>query len=231
VDLVTGRPRGAEALVRWPHRTKGLIPPVQFVGLAEQTGLIRPMTMLILDLAVRQQHAWSEVGAPLPIAVNLSVRNLYDPRLLEVLTGLLRTWGLPPESIEFEITESALVDDPDAAKQVLSHLRRLGCKIYIDDFGTGYSSLNYLVALPVHALKIDRTFVLQMSTSKEAHSVVASVISMAHNLGLRVVAEGVENEQDVAMLRALGCDEVQGYLYAKPMPAEQYAAWVKERSA
>jgi EAL domain-containing protein (putative c-di-GMP-specific phosphodiesterase class I) len=229
VDFATGAPRGAEVLVRWPHASKGLIPPMQFVPIAEQTGLIRPMTMLVMDLAIRQQHAWMQDQGALPVAVNLSARNLYDPRLLEVLDGLLKTWGLPPELIEFEITESALVDDPEVAKQVLAHLRGIGCKIYIDDFGTGYSSLNYLVTLPVHALKIDRSFVLQMARSREAHAVVAAVISMAHNLDLRVVAEGVETEHDGSLLRALGCDDAQGYVYGKPMPAEDYARWLAER--
>src|SRR5262249_6021491 len=154
--------------------SRGMIPPSQFIPLAEETGLIRPLTYLLIDAAIRQQHAWKSRARSVPAAVNLSARNLYDPQFMDSLTGLLNTWRLAPELIDFEITESALVDDPDAAKQVLQRLRALGSKLYIDDFGTGYSSLNYLVTLPVHALKIDRSFVRQMSSSREARSVVAS---------------------------------------------------------
>jgi EAL domain-containing protein (putative c-di-GMP-specific phosphodiesterase class I) len=221
VDLATGRVVGFEALIRWHHPRRGFLPPAQFVPLAEETGLIRKLTYLVLDEAVRQQHAWTKEGRARPIAVNLSARNLYDPGFIEVFEGLLETWGVRPELIEFEITEGALVDDPDTARKVLSTLRERGSKIYIDDFGTGYSSLNYLVTLPVHALKIDRSFVHQMTTSKEAYSVVASVISMAHNLDLRVVAEGTETEKDVALLKELGCDEAQGYYFGKPAPAAE----------
>ncbi len=222
VDLKTGRIVGAESLVRWMHPKRGLIPPLQFIPLAEETGLIRQMTYGIIESAIRQQHAWVRRGVELPVAVNLSVRNLYDPRLVDAYTEQISTWGIEPRLIDFEITESALVDDPERAKQVLSFMRNRGASIYIDDFGTGYSSLNYLVSLPVHFLKIDRAFVTQMKARKEARAVVASVISMAHNLGLLVVAEGVETQEEADTLNALGCDQGQGYFFHKPLPASEY---------
>lgn len=224
VDLTTNALRGAEALVRWPHPVRGLVSPAQFVSLAEETGLIRPMTTRLVEAAIRQQHMWMRAGRAMPVAVNLSVRNLYDPLFLESLETLLETWGVAANLIDFEITESALVDDPDTAKRVLTRLRQLGSRIYIDDFGTGYSSLNYLVTLPVHALKVDQSFVRQMETSPEAHSVVASIISMAHNLGLEVIAEGVETEAHRKTLAELGCDKMQGYLVSKPLPPDEYEA-------
>jgi diguanylate cyclase (GGDEF)-like protein len=224
VDLGAGRIVGSEALVRWRHPERGSISPGQFVPLAEQTGLIRQMTYLVIETAIRQQRAWLDGGVRLPLAVNLSVRNLYDPRLVERIHGLLATWGVPGEMLEFEITEGALVEEPQTARAVLERLRKAGGKIYIDDFGTGYSSLSYLVSLPVHALKIDRSFIVQMSSSREARSVVASVISMGHQLGLRVVAEGVEREQERDALVALGCDEAQGYLLGRPMEADAFRA-------
>ncbi len=222
VSLATGRVVGAEALVRWMHPRRGMIPPGQFIALAEETGLIRQMTYSIIENAVRQLHAWRHLGQKLPIAVNLSVRNLYDPRLLSVFSDLLSTWGIEDRLIDFEITESALADDPEMAQQAISAIRKRGSSIYIDDFGTGYSSLNYLVSLPIHYLKIDRSFVSQMKSKREAHAVVASVISMAHNLGLQVVAEGVETRAEADALRDLGCDQAQGYLFYKPLPAPEY---------
>lgn len=222
LDFMTGRIVGSEALVRWMHPKRGLIPPLQFIPLAEETGLIRQMTYGILESAVRQQHAWARQGLKLPTAVNLSARNLYDPRLIDAFSELVSTWGIEAALIDFELTESALADDPERAKQVLSWIRKMGSSIYIDDFGTGYSSLNYLVSLPVHFLKIDRTFVIQMKSSKEARAVVASVISMAHNLDLQVVAEGVETQYEADTLKALGCDQGQGYLFGKPLPASEY---------
>jgi EAL domain-containing protein (putative c-di-GMP-specific phosphodiesterase class I) len=213
-----------EALIRWPHATRGMVPPVQFVPIAEQTGLIREMTYLVLETAVQQQRAWLDAGLSRPIAVNLSVRNLYDPKLLTRIRRLLGALGIDGKSMEFEITESALMEEPEVAKEVIAGLGALGSKVYIDDFGTGYSSLSYLVSLPVHALKIDRAFVVQMTKNKQAHSVVASIISMAHGLGLRVVGEGVETETELEMLASMGCDEAQGYFIAKPSPPEDLPA-------
>jgi len=225
-DLASGRVVGSEALLRWQHPSRGNVPPGQFVPLAEQTGLIRPLTYMVIDSALRQQRAWLDAGLRLPVAVNLSARNLYDPQLRERIGGQLATWGVSGELLQIEITEGALVADPGAARRVLEGLRELGCRTYIDDFGTGYSSLSYLVSLPVHALKIDRSFVVQMTKNQEAHTVVSAIISMAHGLGLRVVAEGVEREEERSALVALGCDEAQGYLLGRPVAAEAFAASV-----
>jgi diguanylate cyclase (GGDEF)-like protein len=219
--LESGQLAGLEALARWPHATKGMIPPGLFVQVAEHTGLVRALTYFVIDATVRQLRAWYDEGVRIPVAINLSARTFYDPGLAPYIDGLLNTWGLPGELLEFEITESALVDDPETARGVLQGLSALGSKLYIDDFGTGYSSLSYLVTLPVHALKIDRAFISQIGRSEQARSVVASVISMAHGLGLRVVAEGVEEEADRHLLRSLGCDEAQGYHFGKPMPARE----------
>jgi EAL domain-containing protein (putative c-di-GMP-specific phosphodiesterase class I) len=177
-----------------------------------------------METAIRQQRSWLDAGMRLPVAINLSVRNFYDPRLIERVEGLLATWGVPGELLEFEITEGALVEEPQTARAVLERLRKAGGKIYIDDFGTGYSSLSYLVSLPVHALKIDRSFIVQMTSSKQAHAVVASIVSMGHQLGLRVIAEGVERKEERDVLVALGCDEAQGYLLGRPMEAEAFKA-------
>jgi diguanylate cyclase (GGDEF)-like protein len=223
VRLADGTHTGGEALVRWRHPARGMVPPAAFVSLAEEIGQMRALTYEVLDLAVRQQHAWG--GAARPIAINLSVRNLLDPALLESLDGLLGTWGIDRELLHFEITESALMDDPEAARRALFELRDRGARIYIDDFGTGYSSLSYLVKLPVHALKIDRSFITQMTKSERAQALVESVVSMAHSLGVLVVAEGVETTEQAEVLREMGCDEAQGYYFAKPLDADGYAAW------
>jgi diguanylate cyclase (GGDEF)-like protein len=224
LDLAAGRIVGSEALVRWRHAERGNVSPGQFVPLAEHTGLIRQLTYLVMETAIRQQRSWLDAGMRLPVAINLSVRNFYDPRLIERVEGLLATWGVPGELLEFEITEGALVEEPQTARAVLERLRKAGGKIYIDDFGTGYSSLSYLVSLPVHALKIDRSFIVQMTSSKQAHAVVASIVSMGHQLGLRVIAEGVERKEERDVLVALGCDEAQGYLLGRPMEAEAFKA-------
>ncbi|MEX2148980.1 MAG: EAL domain-containing protein [Steroidobacteraceae bacterium] len=222
-DLMAKRVVGSEALLRWRHPVRGNISPGQFVPLAEQTGLIGPLTYMVLESALRQQRAWLDQGLRLPVAVNLSARNLYDPRLRERIEGLLATWGVPGELLQLEITEGALVADPEAARLVLRRLGELGCRTHIDDFGTGYSSLSYLISLPVHALKIDRSFVVRMD-SKEALTVVSSIIGMAHGLGMRVVAEGVEHAAERDVLVSLGCDEAQGYLFGRPAPADQFRA-------
>jgi diguanylate cyclase (GGDEF)-like protein len=231
VDLAASRIVGSEALVRWRHPERGNISPGQFVPLAEQTGLIRQMTYFVVEAAIRQQRAWLDAGLRLPVAVNLSVRNFYDPRLVERIEGLLATWGVPGALLEFEITEGALVEEPQTARAVLERLRKAGGKIYIDDFGTGYSSLSYLVSLPVHALKIDRSFIVQMFASKEARAVVASIVSMGHELGLRVVAEGVEQPHERDALVAMGCDEAQGYLFSPPVVQEKFPGLLQQARA
>ncbi|MBX9905309.1 MAG: EAL domain-containing protein [Burkholderiales bacterium] len=224
VDILSGKMLAVEALVRWIHPAKGMIPPAQFIPLAEQTGLIRQMTFIIIEAAARQQAAWLARGLQTPIAVNLAARSLADPQFVPRFSEILARNGVPTSLIDLEITESSLIEDPEGARNTLLGLRDLGCRIYIDDFGTGYSSLSYLVNLPVHSLKIDRSFITGMGKNQGAYLVVASVISMAQSLGLRVVAEGVETTEDVDRLRELGCDEGQGYLYCKPQPAAELEA-------
>ncbi|MBV8031583.1 MAG: EAL domain-containing protein [Betaproteobacteria bacterium] len=221
IDLGTRQVHAVEALLRWRKSDGSIVPPGEFVPVAEHTGLIRPITEQVIEMAIRQQRQWLDEGRSLPIAVNLSARNLYDPRLLGRFEGLLTTWGVPANLIEFEVTESALMEEPAVAKALISALRAKGSRTYIDDFGTGYSSLNYLVGLPFHALKIDRSFVVQMKQSPQARAVIESVISMAHALDLRVIAEGVETKDELDELRAMGCDEAQGYFIARPMNAAE----------
>lgn len=220
VRIADGVCIGYEALVRWNHPSRGQVPPASFIPVAEQMGMIAPLTNTVIKMAVLQLHKWDSHGGGLPVAVNLSARNLYDPNLVTTVERWLKAYSLPGGLLHFEITEGALVDDPHSAKQTLNKLRALGSSIYIDDFGTGYSSLSYLATLPINALKIDRSFVREMGSSRQARSVVASIISMAHNLDMRVVAEGVETQEQLATLTDLGCDKAQGYFFGRPMPAE-----------
>jgi diguanylate cyclase len=225
VDVRTGLVCGAEALVRWQHPERGMIPPVNFIPLAEHTGLIKPLTYWVIDAATRQCAAWQKAGLKAPVAVNLSVENLRDPRLLDTIKGSFATWGLPPECLQVEITESALMSDPTKSLAVLTHLKEIGIKLFIDDFGTGYSSLGYLATLPVHALKIDRSFIIRMVNEPDHMTIVSSTISLAHSLKLKVVAEGVDAEDQAQSLRRLKCDEIQGYLYSPPLPPEKFQDW------
>jgi diguanylate cyclase (GGDEF)-like protein len=225
VDVRSRRVCGAEALVRWRHQKHGMISLAELIPLAEQTGLIRPLTYTMLGAALRQWHAWNEAGVGVPLAVNVTMRNLRDPAFLDRLHGLLVTWGTPPGALQLEITESDLMDDPARTVDVLSRLKRMEVELFVDDFGTGYSSLAYLQRLPVDAIKIDQSFVRSMSVSDESAKIVRSTIELAHNLDLAVVAEGVETEPVLARLAALGCDVAQGYLISEPMPAESFAEW------
>jgi len=216
---------GAEALVRWCHPTQGLLNPGEFIALAESSGLITPLTHWVIDAALRQGYAWREQGIAVPMAVNLSARDLRDPRLLDRIGDELATWGAAPDSIEFELTESALMEDPAAALDTLKRLKRMEVSLTIDDYGTGYSSLSYLRRLPVDAIKIDQSFVTGMSASKDAATIVRSTIELAHNLDLKVIAEGVEDQQTFQTLADWGCDMAQGYSISRPMPAGEFGAW------
>jgi diguanylate cyclase (GGDEF)-like protein len=225
VEIGSGRICGAEALVRWAHPQHGMLDPGAFIKLAESAGLITPLTYWVLGAALRQSYAWHAAGLTLPLAVNLSPHDLRDPQLLERIGGALATWGAQPDWIQFEITESALMDDPARARSTLGRLKDLGVELFIDDFGTGYSSLAYLQKLPVDSIKIDQSFVIGMVTDEDSAVIVRSTIEMAHNLGLRVVAEGVETPAIATRLAALGCEAAQGYCISRPMPAADYAAW------
>ena len=225
--LSSGRLCGAEVLVRWRHPHRGMVPPVEFINLAEHTGLIKPLTDWILETAISQQVRWRNGAAETPVAVNLSARNLHDPHLLTHIEMLLNRWEVPPSSLQVEITESTLMEDPGGARDILVRLSERGIQIYIDDFGTGYSSLSYLATLPVHGVKIDRSFVNEMMYKHEQRTIVATVISLAHALGLAVVAEGVETHAQYEMLQSMGCDQAQGYLLSPPLPPDAFEDWCR----
>jgi diguanylate cyclase (GGDEF)-like protein len=231
IDFASGQVLGAEALVRWQHADRGLVPPAQFIGLAEHTGLIKNLTEWVVEAAMRVCHEAQRLGEALPIAVNLSARNLRDESLLARVRLLQKSWGVAPGLLEFEITESTVMEDPEFALRILRGLRAEGIPLYIDDFGTGYSSLSYLLKLPVEYIKIDQSFVRDMSTNEDSAVIVKSTIDLAHDLGRKVVAEGIETQQDWDRLAELGCDIAQGYFIARPMPAEAFAAWVKDFAA
>jgi len=229
VDLRSGHTTGVEALVRWAHPTLGLLPPDQFIPLAEETGLIVPLTRWVLEHALAQQTVWARAGRPLGVAVNLSVRTLHDEHLPDTLAWLLRRSALAPERVTLEITESVLMADPAQALAVLTRLSALGVRVAIDDFGTGYSSLAYLKRLPVDAVKIDQSFVHSMGAPEATKdtAIVRSIIELGHNLGLVVVAEGVEDEEAWAQVRALGGDVAQGYYMSRPLPLPSLDRWLE----
>jgi len=225
VDFTSGRLLGSEALVRWQHSERGLIPPTQFIELAEHTGLIKNLTEWVVEAAMRLCLEAQRRGDALPIAVNLSARNLRDEELPGKVQLLQQSWGVARGLLEFEITESTVMEDPDFALRILHGLRAQGISLYIDDFGTGYSSLSYLLKLPVEYIKIDQSFVRDMSTNIDSAVIVKSTIDLAHALGRKVVAEGVETQQDWNRLTELGCDIAQGYFIARPMPAADFHGW------
>jgi diguanylate cyclase (GGDEF)-like protein len=225
-DVRSARILGVEALVRWQHPEHGLLGPGEFIPLAETTGLIRPLTSFVLDAALRQCRAWLDAGRELSVAVNLSVRCLLDLTLPDQIARLLEDTAVAPERLVLEITESAIMTDPTRALEILNRLHTLGVQLAIDDFGTGYSSMAYLKSLPVHELKVDRSFVTHLRHSQSDAVIVRSTVDLGHNLGLRVVAEGVEDEATWQELATLGCDTVQGYYLARPMPAAELVAWL-----
>ena len=216
---------GAEALVRWQHPTRGLVPPVQFIPFAEQTGFIRHLTMWVFEEAARHWQALADEGLEIVLSVNLSTRDLLDLDLPHKFGVLLSRHGVSAGSFCLEITESAIMDDPQRALATLDALSAMGFKLSIDDFGTGYSSLAYLKRLPVDELKIDQSFVRNMQSDRDDEMIVRSTIDLAHNLGITVVAEGVEGAAAWNLLRELKCDQAQGYHMGRPMPVTEFAAW------
>jgi diguanylate cyclase (GGDEF)-like protein/PAS domain S-box-containing protein len=229
VDLKTNAVIGAEALVRWRHPKRGMVPPGEFIGLAEQGGLIKRLTRWVLGEAVGQCEAWWRGGTRLPVSVNLSARNLQDTQLLDEVPELLAKRKLDPELLELEITETAVMADAPRAMETLRGLRATGVGLAVDDFGTGYSSLVYLRKLPVSQLKIDKSFIIGMA-AKEAEDevIVRSTTDLGHHLGLQVVAEGVEDRPTYERLAQFGCDAAQGYYMAKPMTASDLGIWLKQ---
>lgn len=228
VDIPTRQIISVEALCRWQHPVHGPVSPGEFIPLAEHTGLIMPLTMWVLQAAIDHIQRWRTHGIELPIAVNLSARNLYQPGLVTHITRLCRINDIPMHMLELELTESALMQYPEQCQATLQALHELGIMLYIDDYGTGYSSLGYIKRLPMKAIKIDMSFVKDMQHSAEAETIVKSTIAMAHELGMTVVAEGVENEVLFDKLAALGCDQAQGYYIARPQAGDEFIAWLQD---
>jgi diguanylate cyclase (GGDEF)-like protein len=226
VDFDHRRVSGAEGLVRWQHPERGLLSPAAFVPLVEQTGLIRPLTRRVLDLSLAECARWRRAGYDLSVAVNLSVRNLLDRDLPSLIPRLLATYGLTPDALKLEITESMLMSDPDRVLATVKRLSALDVRLSVDDFGTGYSSLAVLRELPINELKIDRSFVTPMLSDESDLIIVRSTINLGHDLGLRIVAEGVEDEETVNRLSELGCDLVQGFHLSKPLEPAAFGDWM-----
>jgi diguanylate cyclase (GGDEF)-like protein len=229
VSLATGRTVSVEALVRWQHPQRGLIPPDEFIPLAESAGLIRPLSRWVLNAALRNYSSWAKAGVVVPVAINLSMRDLHDPELPDTVARLLTTWRVPPKNVTIEITESSLMDDPTRALQIIASLSAMGLRIAIDDFGTGYSSLTYLKHLPVDELKIDRSFVQHMTADPRDAAILRATIGLAHDLNLQVIAEGVEDLSTWNLLTRLGCDNAQGYLVSRPQPSAALLQWLHEQ--
>lgn len=232
IDLRTGRVTGMEALVRWQHPELGAVSPAEFIPIAEDSGLIIAIGDWVLHTACTQALAWQYAGLPaVTVSVNLSALQLAQYDIADTIAEVLRETGLPPHCLELEITESALIHNAESAADKLTRLRELGVRCSIDDFGTGYSSLSYLRQLPIHALKVDRSFIHKVSRDPGNAAITTAIISMAHDLGLHVVAEGVESEEDAAYLRQRDCDEVQGHYFARPLPAPEFAAYLAQPPA
>jgi diguanylate cyclase (GGDEF)-like protein len=227
-DAATGTLVGLEALVRWEHPTRGLVFPDDFIPIAENTGLIGALTIEVLDQALGFARMLRDAGTPLGVAVNISARCLTDLELPAQVAGLLGRWGVPPEALTLEVTETSIMVDPPRTMTVLGLLRDLGVSLSIDDFGTGYSSLAYLKRLEANELKIDKSFVFTMTSNSNDAVIVRSTIELGHNLGLRLVAEGVENAETWTMLKALGCDVIQGYHLSRPLPADKVVTWMDD---
>ena len=227
IDLETGRPCGAEALLRWHHPKRGTVSPAEFVPALEKTGLIVPVGDWVLRRACVDLKAWMAAGLPaLPVAVNLSARQFRQPQLHLHICSVLKAEGVDPDLIELEITESQLMQEHDQAIRVMHALREAGIRIAIDDFGTGYSSLAYLTQFPISSLKIDRSFVKDVDSDASAAAIVRAIIEMAHTLGFTVIAEGVETAPQAAFLRRHGCEQAQGYLFARPIPVAEFTALI-----
>ena len=222
LNISTGQIVGVEALVRWQHPERGLVLPMEFIPVAEETGLIVPLGEWVLHAACAQIRSWQEAGLPpLRVAVNLSAREFQQGNLIEAVAGVLEETGLAPEFLQLEITEGVSIQDVDFTIKVMGELKEMGVQIAIDDFGTGYSALSYLRRFPIDVVKIDRSFVCDLTIDSTDAEIATTIIVMAHNLGLEVIAEGVETEEQLAFLKQRRCDEMQGYLFSKPVPAEK----------
>ncbi|MEZ2229210.1 EAL domain-containing protein [Microcoleus sp.] len=229
VSLTTGKIVGAEALVRWKHPEKGLIPPTEFIPVAEETGFIIPLGEWILQTACQHLKSWQNDGfSGLRVAVNLSPRQFHQPELSTRVAEILEKIGLEPNSLELELTESLMIEDTESAIATLTQLKKLGVSISIDDFGTGYSSLSYLTQYPFDTLKIDRSFIRNITDGSRNAAIVKAIIEMAHSLCLEVIAEGVETESEQDFIRRYKCDYMQGYLFSRPLPATDFEQLLKQ---
>ncbi|HET9516609.1 MAG TPA: EAL domain-containing protein, partial [Actinoplanes sp.] len=224
VDLATGAPTGVEALSRWRHPRRGMLPPIEFIRTIEHSELLGPFTRYILDGSLAAASGWSAAGLDLPVSVNVSARSLLDASFPGQVADALKRYRVPAHQLVLEITETVAVSEQEIVDEVLAALRQVGVQLSVDDFGTGYSSLTFLTRVPVDELKIDRSFVARMVESAEAGEIVRSAIGLAHGLNLRVVAEGVETADQRAALLALGCVAAQGYHFCKPLPADRIVA-------
>lgn len=231
IDHASGQVIGVEALMRWNHPTLGFVRPDEFILIAERSGQIKALTELVIRETFQQYHAWQQAGVTLKISINLSAKNLHDLRLPKYIEQQLAAWNVPAGDICLEITESAMLIDPVRARQNLLEFGHMGLLLAIDDFGTGHSSLAYLKQLPVSIIKIDKSFVLNMAHDENDASIVRATIDLAHDLGLKVVAEGVENKETLSALQSLGCDFLQGYYISKPVPPDELVRWLARYQA
>jgi diguanylate cyclase (GGDEF)-like protein len=230
VRLSDGRVAGAEALIRWNHPERGMVPPDEFIPLVEKTVLLGPLTTYAMEHVMRQWRVWTDDGTPIPMAVNLSPRSLLDRQLPEAVAGLLERFEMPPSFLRLELTENFLVSDSGRSNAVLDELARVGVSLSIDDFGTGYSSLSHLKRLPIDEIKIDRSFVMDMNEDGNDFMIVRATVELGKNLGLRVVAEGVEDRETFDRLADFGCDEAQGYYISRPMALDEFTRWLSVRT-
>jgi diguanylate cyclase (GGDEF)-like protein len=230
IQSASGKLHSVEALVRWQHKVHGLMPPDDFIPLAERTGLIQDLTLWVLKESLKQCAEWHKQNMNIGVAVNLSPQCLLNPEFPEILTGLLASYGFPAEFLTLEITETSIMAGADRSLKILERINEMGVSFSIDDFGTGYSSLAYLKKLPVSEIKIDKSFVMEMQKNESDATIVKATIQLGHNLGLKVVAEGVEDEQTYLALKDMGCDVLQGYFISRPVPVKDFMDWVQAKA-